>query len=90
MALLENARNSHVAGSDQLTSLSNRLQEINGQLWDVEDRLRELEAAKDFGSDFIELARSVYQINDNRARTKREINDLLGAALVEEKSYAAY
>jgi hypothetical protein len=34
------------------------------------------------------LARAVYRTNDRRAAIKREINGLLGSALVEEKSYA--
>lgn len=66
------------------------LREVNGQLWDVEDDLRDLERDKDFGPRFVELARSVYKLNDRRAALKRSINVALGSRLVEEKSYAAY
>lgn len=64
-----------------------RLLEINQTLWDVEDLLREFEAKKDFGSNFVQLARSVYVLNDDRARVKKEINLDYGSQFVEEKSY---
>ena len=63
------------------------LAEVNEALWEVEDRLREHEARGDFGDDFVTLARSVYRLNDRRAALKRAINDALGSALIEEKSY---
>ncbi len=66
------------------------LTEVNQRLWDIEDRIREKEAARDFGDAFVALARAVYHENDHRARIKRSINDLLGSALVEEKQYARY
>jgi hypothetical protein len=63
------------------------LTQVNTQLWEVEDRLREREAAQDFGSEFVSEARSVYQINDKRAELKRRVNLDLGSDLVEVKSY---
>ncbi len=57
-------------------------------MWAVEDGIRALEQAEEFGPRFIELARSVYRLNDRRAALKRRINELLGSELVEEKSYA--
>jgi len=64
-----------------------RLLEINQTLWDVEDLLREFEAKQSFGFEFIELARSVYVLNDDRAKVKKEINLAYGSQFVEEKSY---
>jgi hypothetical protein len=66
------------------------LQAVNERLWDVEDRLRDLEAAKRFDKDFIELARAVYINNDERAALKKRVNTRLGSTLVEEKSYRPY
>lgn len=63
---------------------------VNERLWDVEDALRALEHRAEFGPEFVALARSVYQLNDQRAALKRAVNEALGSALVEEKSYAAY
>lgn len=63
---------------------------VNERLWDIEDDIREKEAAQAFDADFIRLARCVYFENDERARIKREINAALGSALVEEKSYRDY
>ena len=63
---------------------------INAELWSIEDAIREREAASDFGERFIELARSVYHCNDQRAALKRQINASTGSSLVEEKSYSAY
>jgi hypothetical protein len=63
------------------------LRAVNATLWDVEEDLRALEAAQDFGPRFVELARAVYLTNDRRAAAKRSIDDELGAAMIEEKSY---
>lgn len=67
-----------------------RLKAANEALWDIEDRIRVKEARKAFDQDFIELARSVYFTNDRRAAVKREINELTGSTLIEEKSYEEY
>jgi hypothetical protein len=66
------------------------LREVNGELWDVEDKLRLYESRQDFGTEFVELARSVYHLNDRRASLKRSINLALGSDLIEEKSYQDY
>jgi len=67
-----------------------RLKSVNQTLWDIEDRIRIKEKVQAFDADFIELARAVYYQNDDRAAIKREINQLLGSTLVEEKSYQDY
>lgn len=66
------------------------LREVNGKLWDIEDRIRDKERDSLFDAEFIELARAVYVTNDERAALKKRINTKLGSALVEEKSYADY
>ena len=66
------------------------LRDVNGQLWDIEDEIRDKERAGQFDARFIELARAVYVTNDERAAIKRRINQKLGSALVEEKSYREY
>jgi|SRR6187397_115858 len=66
------------------------LREVNGQLWDIEDEIRDKERDHAFDQQFIELARAVYVTNDERASIKRRINVKLGSALVEEKSYRDY
>ena len=72
---------------DMVLALTDALQTINTQLWDVEDQLRILEAEQRFDGEFIALARSVYQLNDQRAALKRQINEACGSSLMEEKSY---
>lgn len=67
-----------------------RLLAVNEALWEIEDRIRLKEKAQAFDAEFIELARSVYFRNDERAAFKREINLKLGSQLVEEKSYQDY
>jgi hypothetical protein len=67
-----------------------RLKSVNEDLWDIEDRIRLKEKAQAFDVEFIELARSVYFRNDERAKIKRDINLALGSQLVEEKSYKDY
>ena len=77
------------AGLDtpEMAPYARELKSLNAALWDIEDEIRELEARKDFGSRFIELARSIYQTNDRRAREKQRINAAFGSEIVEEKSY---
>lgn len=67
-----------------------RLKAVNQALWDIEDRIRLKEKARAFDAEFVELARSVYVRNDERAAIKRAINERLGSSLIEEKSYQDY
>lgn len=75
---------------ETFAALKLRLSSVNEALWDIENRIREKEAAGQFDADFIALARSVYQRNDERAAIKREINVTFFSSLVEEKSYSNY
>jgi hypothetical protein len=70
--------------------LYTKLYSINSMLWDIEDSIRNLEKAKDFGEDFVNTARSVYFINDERSEVKRKINEITNSKLFEEKSYESY
>ena len=74
----------------QLQNLYLKLAEINGQLWDIEDWIRNCEREKRFDKEFVELARSVYIYNDQRSEIKKIINTITGSDLVEEKSYKEY
>lgn len=80
------------AGSlpDAARPMIDDLRTVNAALWDIEDEIRDCERGKDFGPRFVELARAVYHTNDRRAAFKRQLNDLLGSELVEEKSYQPY
>jgi len=75
---------------ESIVSLQSQLKEVNERLWEIEDAIREKERLSEFDSEFIELARSVYLNNDERANLKRAINSQLGSDLTEEKSYADY
>ena len=66
------------------------LKAVNERLWEIEDNIRRQEAAGTFGEEFIRLARSVYEENDERARLKYELNQRLGSDLIEEKDYPDY
>ena len=80
------------AGSQdpEITDLRARLKAINESLWEIEDAIRDKEREKAFDQRFIELARSVYFTNDDRAAVKKQINTLMGSDIVEEKSYQDY
>lgn len=66
------------------------LYDVNNELWNIEDHIRDLERNKNFGADFISTARAVYIKNDRRAKLKREINIKTSSGLIEEKSYEKY
>ena len=89
-ATLIKARDGAMDSTTELDRLSAELKAANEALWDIEDDIRDCERDKDFGDAFVQLARSVYISNDKRAALKREISELLGSSLIEEKSYAAY
>ena len=74
----------------KIVPLAAQLKTLNEALWEIEDRIRDHERAKNFDAAFIALARSVYHTNDERGRIKREINLTLGSPLIEEKSYTPY
>tara|TARA_Y100000589_G_scaffold244379_1_gene232069 strand:+ start:169 stop:549 length:381 start_codon:yes stop_codon:yes gene_type:complete len=80
------------AGFEPMETLADwhGLCDVNSALWQVEDDLRDCEREKSFGPKFVQLARSVYHLNDRRACLKRSINTTLGSRLIEEKSYADY
>ena len=92
LALLEQVLNNAVKSfpesiDTKLLSSKQNLETINQKLWNVEDALRECEQEQRFGTEFVDLARSVYMLNDERANIKRSINILCGSSLIEEKSY---
>jgi predicted nucleic acid-binding Zn-ribbon protein len=80
----------NIEETEELRALLDDLRVANQKIWDIEDDIRDLERAKDFGDRFVQVARSVYRSNDARAATKRKINELLDSVIIEEKSYAEY
>jgi uncharacterized protein YqgQ len=89
-AILTDVLRREVVQTPDLTRLTAALKEVNAELWRIEDDIRDQERAKSFDAGFVSLARSVYRTNDRRAALKREINELLSSAIIEEKSYADY
>lgn len=87
LALLEDVWRGANAGVADVSAEERALQHVNERLWDVEDDIREKEAASRFDAEFVELARSVYTLNDERAAIKKRVNTRLGSRVVEEKSY---
>ena len=75
---------------DEINDFILKLVNINSKLWDIEDDIRECERKKLFDQTFIDLARSVYFTNDERAKVKNDINKTFGSELVEVKSYEEY
>lgn len=79
-----------LASAPEICQLKDALICINQELWNVEDELRLIEETQQFGERFIQLARSVYRLNDQRARLKKKINNHLSSELTEEKSYKGF
>jgi len=75
---------------DKINEFLLKLVNINSKLWDIEDDIRECERKRLFDQTFIDLARSVYFTNDERAKVKNDINKTFGSELVEVKSYEEY
>ena len=87
LASLNETFKKFIPDPSQIKPLIDKLKSINLKLWDIENGKREAEKNKDFGEKFIDLARSVYKSNDERAKIKLEINNLLGSNIKEVKSH---
>ena len=88
--ILKENQNSTIKLEGKIEDLFKSLKNINLKLWNIEDRLRICEKNKDFGKEFIELAREVYFNNDKRSKIKSDINKTLGSNIVEIKQYVSY
>ena len=88
--LLSETWSRSVAEDDVVRMLHAELKRINEALWVIEDDIRDKERVREFDERFIELARSVYVTNDQRAAAKKKLNEHLGSDIVEEKSYQDY
>ena len=77
----------YINNESKISSFKNDLKNINLKLWDIEDGKRSAEKNNKFDEKFIELARSVYKFNDERAKIKLAINNALGSNIKEVKSY---
>ena len=89
LSLLNNVK-AQLIQTTESDLLEEALKQINEKLWDIEDSIRRCESNKQFDETFIELARAVYFTNDERSDIKRQINQLQGSQIIEEKSYEDY
>ena len=87
LQLLTSSNDLGISISESIIEYKNQLVIVNGSLWDIEDNIREKERLNEFDAEFIQLARSVYKMNDIRAKIKRTINEILNSEIIEEKSY---
>ena len=88
--ILKEVQNSSIEVTEKLKALFKKIKEVNQNLWNIEDKLRFCEKNKDFGKNFIELARGVYFNNDKRSKIKSEINKVLMSNIREVKEYVQY
>ena len=88
--ILKQVQNLNIEKNEKISHLFQQIKNVNLKLWDIEDKLRIFEKNQDFEQSFIELARSVYINNDERAKIKFEINEILGSNIREIKQYTKY
>ena len=84
---LNNTLNDHIKDKSKIADLKDSLKDINSKLWDIENEKRIAEKNNDFGDKFIQLARNVYKYNDERAKLKLKINQILNSNIKEVKSH---
>ena len=84
---LNETKNKFILDENKILKFQTELKNINLKLWDIEDGKRSAEKNNNFDKNFIELARSVYKFNDERAKIKLAINNSLGSNIKEVKSY---
>tara|TARA_B100000700_G_C14721993_1_gene704192 strand:- start:105 stop:506 length:402 start_codon:yes stop_codon:yes gene_type:complete len=88
--LLKESQKTNIEDTEGVQKLFDQIKAINLDLWDIEDKIRICEKNKDFGKNFIELARKVYLTNDKRSKVKSKINEVLGSNIKEIKHYEDY
>ena len=88
--ILKEVQNSSIEITEKLKTLLKEIKEVNLNLWNIEDKLRIFEKNKDFGQNFIELARKVSVNNDKRSKIKFKINEVAGSNIKEIKQYVDY
>tara|TARA_B100001123_G_scaffold107664_1_gene125370 strand:- start:57 stop:458 length:402 start_codon:yes stop_codon:yes gene_type:complete len=88
--MLKKTQNSNIETNQKIQQLFEEIKKVNLNLWNIEDKIRICEKNKDFGKEFIELARAVYLNNDKRAKIKSDINEILGSNIREIKQYVDY
>ena len=76
-----------ISDISKIQQLFDKLKSINLKLWDIENEKRLAEKNSNFDEKFIELSRSVYKNNDERAQIKLKINNILGSNIKEVKSH---
>ena len=77
----------YIPNQNNISRYIKDLKSINLKLWDIEDGKRAAEKNKNFNEKFIELSRNVYKFNDERAKIKLTINNILGSNIKEVKSH---
>ena len=87
---LKNSIKENIKINEEIKKLWIELKRVNQSLWEIEDEIRLSEKNKNFDERFIDLARSVYKNNDNRANIKLKINKLTGSVIQEVKQYTKY
>ncbi len=87
LSSLNETMEKYIADKSEILKFKTDLKAINLKLWNIEDGKRSAEKAKKFDEKFIQLARNVYKFNDQRAKIKLEINNLLKSNISEVKSY---
>ena len=90
LSLLESICEQENILSHEVEKQKQALKKVNLRLWAIEDDIRIKEKNREFDDAFIQLARSVYFENDDRAAIKKQINLMTGSQLIEEKSYQDY
>ena len=88
--ILKDQLDNNVKSDEKLNTLFKSLKDINAKLWVIEDDKRLCEKNSDFTENFIKLSRDVHFLNDDRAKTKLQINNHTGSKIKEIKEYTSY
>ena len=87
---LKETKDLNINLTEEIEHLFKEIKQVNLNLWNIEDKIRICEKSKNFGHEFVKLARDVYLNNDKRSKIKSEINNKLGSNIREIKQYVNY
>ena len=87
LSSLKKTSDEKIPDKSEINNLVTNLKQINLKLWDIEENKRLAEKNQKFDEEFIKLSRDVYKTNDERAKIKLKINEILGSNIKEVKSH---
>ena len=85
--ILTKIRDKNIGENKIINDLFLELKKVNKKIWDIENIKRNYEKNETFDEKFIAVSREEYKANDQRAKIKSKINNILESNIKEVKQH---